>query len=320
MVNIYEAQNANKIKSSIVVVGFVIFVAVTVYVLSQALGYYWGYNVGGLGFVGFALIISGLISYGSYYFSDQIVLTISGAKEANRKEYFDFYTVAENLAIGAGLPKPKLYVVDDSAPNAFATGRDPKHAVICTTTGLLDKLSRTELEAVLAHELSHVRNYDTRLQSLVAVMVGLIALLGDWLLRASFLGGRRSKDDNNQMGAIILVLGIIFAILSPIIAQLIQLAISRRREFMADAGSVSLTRQPSGLISALQKISKDTEPLEVANKATAHLYIVSPFKANNPERSRRVVNLFSNLFNTHPPIEERLKALYDMSNERPHKR
>lgn len=309
MVNIYEAQNANKIKSSIVVLGFVLFVTIAVYVLSQALGYYWGYNVGGLGFVGFALIISGLISYGGYYFSDQIVLTISGAKEANRKEYFDFYTVAENLAIGSGLPKPKLYVIDDSAPNAFATGRDPNHAVICATTGLLDKLTRTELEGVIAHELSHVRNYDTRLQSLVAVMVGLIALLGDWLLRASFFGGRRSRDEDNQIGVIILVLGIIFAILSPIIAQLIQLAVSRRREFMADAGSVSLTRQPQGLISALLKISKDTEPLEAANKATAHLYIVSPFKGKSGHGQ---VGWFSNLFNTHPPIEERVKALQNM--------
>jgi heat shock protein HtpX len=310
MVNIYEAERANKIKSSIVVLGFVVFVAVTVYVLSQALGYYWGYQVGGFGFVGFALIISGLISYGSYYFSDQIVLGISGAKEANRKQYFDFYTVSENLAIGAGLPKPKLYVIEDSAPNAFATGRDPKHAVICATTGLLDKLTRTELEGVIAHEFSHVRNYDTRLQSLVAVMVGLIALLGDWLLRASWFGGRRSKDNDNQMGVIILVLGIVFAILSPIIAQLIQLAISRRREFMADAGSVSLTRQPQGLISALEKISKDQETLEAANKATAHLYIINPFKGKRVQGS---VGWFSNLFNTHPPITERIKILKELA-------
>lgn len=310
MVNIYEAERANKIKSSIIILGFVLFVALTVYVLSQALGYYWGYQVGGLGFVGIALIISGLISYGSYYFSDQIVLGISGAKEANRKEYFDFYTVAENLAIGSGLPRPKLYVIDDSAPNAFATGRDPKHAVICATTGLLDKLNRTELEGVIAHELSHVRNYDTRLQSLVAVMVGLIALLGDWLLRASFFGGRRNKDNDNQIGVIILVLGIVFAILSPIISQLIQLAISRRREFMADAGSVELTRQPEGLISALEKISKDKEPLEAANKATAHLYIINPFKGKKGHGS---VGWFSNLFNTHPPIEERIKVLKELA-------
>lgn len=307
MKNIYEVQSANKIKSTIIVVVFVVFVALTVYILSQALGYYWGYEAGGLGGVGLALIISGFISFGSYYFSDQIVLGISGAKEANRKAYFDFYTVAENLAIGAGLPKPKLFVLDDSAPNAFATGRDPKHAVICATTGLLDKLSRTELEGVIAHELSHVRNYDTRLQSVVAVMVGLIALLGDWLLRMRMFGDR--DRDRESMGAIFLALGIIFAILSPIIAQLIQLAISRRREFMADVGCVALTKQPRGLISALEKISKDTEPLEAANKATAHLYITNPFKG---KRGQGSVGWFSNLFNTHPPVEERIKALYDM--------
>ena len=309
MKNIYEAQSANKIKSTIVVVGFVVFVAITVYILSQALGYYWGYEASGLGGIGLALIISGFISFGSYYFSDQIVLGISGAKEANRKAYFDFYTVAENLTIGAGLPKPKLFVIDDSAPNAFATGRDPKHAVICATTGLLDKLSRTELEGVIAHELSHVRNYDTRLQSLVAVMVGLIALLGDWLLRARLWGGRDRDREDNQFGAVILILGIVFAILSPIIAQLIQLAISRHREFMADVGSVALTKQPRGLISALEKIAKDTEPLEAANKATAHLYIANPFKG---KRGQGSVGWFSNLFNTHPPVEERIKALYDM--------
>ena len=214
------------------------------------------------------------------------------------------------MAIGAGLPKPKLYVIADSAPNAFATGRDPKHAVICATEGLLHKLNRTELEGVIAHELTHVRNFDTRLQSLVAVMVGLIALLGDWLLRANFIGGRRGKDENNQMGALFLVLGIVFAILSPIIAQLIQLAISRRREFMADAGSVSITKQPAGLISALKKIAADIEPLEAANKATAHLYIASPFKGKKGQGS---VGWLANLFNTHPPMPERIKALQEMS-------
>jgi len=316
MQNIYEVQSANKIKSAIIVAFFVVFVALAVYIISQALGIYLGYQPGGLGLVGLAFIISGLMSYVSYYFSDKIVLAISGATPANRKEYFDFYTVAENLAIGSGLPKPKLYVIPDSAPNAFATGRDPKHAVICATQGLLVKLNRTELEGVIAHEMTHVRNYDTRLQSVVAVMVGLIALLGDWLLRASFFGGRSRDRDERDSGVIILVLGIIFAILSPIIAQLIQLAISRRREFMADAGSVAITKQPDGLISALKKISADTEVLEVANKATAHLYIVSPFKGKKYGSARpehRGIGWFSNLFNTHPPIEERIKALYDMS-------
>lgn len=302
MKNIYEVQSANKIKSAIIVVGFFIFVGLSVYVISQALGYYMGYELGGLGFIGLAFIVSGIMTFISYYFSDKIVLGISGAKEADRRRDFNFYTTAENLAIGAGIPKPKLYVIEDTAPNAFATGRDPEHAVVVATRGLLNKLSRTELEGVIAHELSHIKNYDIRLSSIVAVMVGLIALLADFFLRASFRG--RSRDDDNKMGAIIMVVGIVFALLSPIIAQLIQLAISRRREFMADSGSVSLTRQPGGLISALEKISADHEPLEAANKATAHLYIASPFKDR-----QKVVGLFSNLFNTHPPISERIKAL-----------
>ena len=308
MINIYEAQSANKIKSTIIVVGFFIFVALAVYILSQAFSYYMGYEPGGLGMIGLAFIISGLMSFGSYWFSDKIVLAISGARPANRKKDFNFYTVAENLAIGEGLPKPKLYVIDDSAPNAFATGRDPEHAIICATTGLLDKLNRTELEGVIAHELTHVKDYDTRLQSIVAVMVGLVALLGDWFLRMRWFGGRNRDRDEGNIAAIFMILGIIFAILSPIIAQLIQLAISRRREFMADAGSVEITRQPSGLISALEKISVDQEPLEAANKATAHLYIVNPFK----EKGHGNIGWFANLFNTHPPIPERIKALKTM--------
>ena len=210
------------------------------------------------------------------------------------------------MAIAAGIPKPKLYVIDDSAPNAFATGRDPDHAVVCATTGLLAKLSRTELEGVIAHELTHIKNYDIRLMSIVAVLVGMVALLGDIFLRTSFRGSGGRKD--NQLGALVIILGIIFAILSPFIATLIQLAISRRREFMADAGSVGVTRQPQGLISALLKISQDQEPLEVANKATAHLYIVNPFK----EKGHGTVGWFASLFNTHPPIKERLKALQAM--------
>lgn len=307
MENIYEAVAKNKQKSLIVVIGFIVFVTLAVYFISSGLAIYWGYEPGGLGVVGLALIVSGLMSVGGYYFSDSIILTISGARPANRKKDFTFYTVAENLSIGAGLPKPKLYVIDDTAPNAFATGRDPKHAVLCATSGLLAKLNRTELEGVIAHELSHVRNYDTRLMGVVAVLVGTIALLGDWLLRASFWG-RSRDDDRDKSGGIIILIGILFAILSPIVAQLIQLAISRRREFLADAGSVSLTRQPSGLISALEKISKDKEPLEVANKATAHLYITNPFK----DKDQGAVGMFANLFNTHPPISERIKALQKM--------
>lgn len=309
MKNIYEIQASNKLKSNLVIIGFMVFVTLVIYVLSQAFGVYMGYEPGGLGYAGMALIVSGIMSFGSYYYSDKIVLTISGAKEAKRSEYFDFYTVSENLALAAGLPKPKLYVINDSAPNAFATGRDPDHAVVCATTGLLDKLNRTELEGVIAHELTHVKNYDIRLMSIVSVLVGTVALLGDWFMRMSFWGrGGRSKDNEGNAGAIFLALGLLFAILAPIIAQLIRLAISRRREFMADAGSVAITRQPSGLISALKKISADTEPLEVANKATAHLYIANPFKNKRNDG----LSTFANLFNTHPPMSERLKALEEM--------
>jgi heat shock protein HtpX len=275
------------------------------------MSYYLDYSVGGIGFVGLSFIVSGIATFISYWFSDQIVLTISGARPADKKRDYLFYTVAENMALASGIPMPKLYVIADSAPNAFATGRGPDHACVCATTGLLEKLNRTELEGVIAHEFTHIRNYDVRLMSVVSVMVGIVALLADWFLRASFWGGRNRDDrESNSAGAIFVVLGFVFALLSPIIAQLIQLAISRRREYMADAGSVALTRQPQGLISALKKISVDTEPLEAANKATAHLYIVNPFKSGE---TRRAVDWFSGLFNTHPPIRERIALLEKMA-------
>ena len=308
MVNIYEAQASNKRKSAVIIAIFVIFVTAAVYFISQAIAIYMGYEPGGLGYVGVALILSGLMSWGSYYFSDKIVLTISQAHPADRRRDFKFYTVAENLSMAAGLPLPKLYVIDDSAPNAFATGRGPTHAVICVTSGLIDKLDRTELEGVIGHELTHIKNYDIRLMSVVAVLVGTVALLGDWFLRMSWFGRRRDKD-SGQIGALLLVMGLVFAVLSPIISQLIQLAIARRREFLADAGSVAVTRQPQGLILALKKISQDHEPLEAANKATAHLYIVNPFK----EKARAGIDWFANLFNTHPPVSERIKALEGMA-------
>jgi heat shock protein HtpX len=307
MQNIYEAISSNKRKSVIIMIGFMVFTAITIYIFSQAFAVYLGYQPGGLGFVGIALIVSGLMSFGSYYYSDKIVLAISGAKPADKSREFNFYTVVENLCIGAGISKPKLYVIDDTATNAFATGRDPEHAVVCATTGLLDKLNRTELEGVIAHELSHIKNYDIRLMSIVSVLVGMVALLGDWFLRVSWRG-RRSDRKSGQLDAVFMALGVLFALLAPFVAQLIKLAISRRREFTADAGAVSITRQPSGLISALRKISKDHEPLEAANKATAHLYIANPFK----DKAKSAVGLFASLFNTHPPIEERVKTLQKM--------
>jgi heat shock protein HtpX len=306
--NFYEAISVNKRKSLIIVIGFIFFVALVVYVLSQAMAYYLGYQPDGLGFVGLAFIVSGVMSYIGYYYSDKVVLTMSGARPADRKRDFEFYTVAQNMALAAELPTPKLYVIEDDAPNAFATGRDPEHAAVCATRGLLSRLDRTELEGVIGHEMTHVRNYDTRLGAIVAVMVGIVALLGDWFLRMSFWGSPRRRDNDGEggnIGAIFVVLGFIFALLSPIVATLIQLAISRRREFIADAGSVELTRQPSGLINALKKISVVDEPLKEANKATAHLYIINPFKHG-------AKSWFSGLFDTHPPIKDRITALQKM--------
>lgn len=308
MQNVYEQVDINKRKSALVVVLFSLFIVVSTYLISRGLGAYYGYDASGFGLTGIALIVSGLTSFGGYWFSDKIVLGISGARLANRKNNFLFYTVAENMSLAAHVPMPKLYVIEDTAPNAFATGRDPEHAAICATTGILSKLNRTELEGVIAHEMSHVQNYDTRLMSVVAVLVGLVVLLGDWFFRATWWGrGSRDNREDRDAGAIFIVVGLIFAILSPVIAQLIQLAISRRRELLADASAVKLTRQPEGLLNALVKISGDREPLEAANKATAHLYIVNPFKGIHGTR-----DWFAGLFNTHPPLSERVVQLRSM--------
>ena len=299
MLNIYENVDRNKTTSAIVIALFIAFVTGVAYVFARGMGY-------GLDIVGMALIFSGLMSFGSYYFSDKIILGLSGARPADRKKDFHFYTVTENLAMAAGLPMPKLYVIEDTAMNAFATGRNPKHAVVCATTGLLTRLNRTELEGVIAHELSHIGNYDMLLMSVVTVLVGLISLMADWFLRASF-GGRRSRDNNKEGGQlqlIFMVVGLVLALLSPLISQLIQLAISRRREFLADASGAALTKYPEGLAKALEKLALDKEPLEAANKATAHLYITNPLKNHHD-----AVGWFAGLFNTHPPLKERIKIL-----------
>jgi heat shock protein HtpX len=308
MQNIYEASAANRRKSTIVLILFIAFVAMSLYVLSIAFSLYMGYRPGGLGIFGIAMIVSGIIGLISYYYSDKIILSISNARPADRQRDFEFYTVSENLSIASGLPKPRLYVIEDPAPNAFTTGRNPENAIVVATSGLLKKLNRTELEGVVAHELSHIKNYDMRLMSVVAVLVGTVALLADLFLRMSLFGGGR-RDRGGKMDLIFMVLGLLFAILSPIVAQLIKLAISRRREFLADAGAVFITRQPSGLISALEKIATDNLPLKAANKATAHLYIENPFK----NRVSGASGWFSGLFNTHPPVSERVGALKKMS-------
>ncbi len=300
--NIYSSISANKMKTWLIMLCFILFITTIVYVFSKTFGQ------NNLSIVGFTLIFSGVISLITYYYSDKIVLKSLNAKLIEKKDNFKLYTTVENLCIAAGLPAPKIYLINDPSPNAFATGRDPNHAILCFTTGILEKLNKVELEGVTAHELSHIKNYDIRLMSIVAILVGFIAIISDLFFRNLWFA--RSNDDDNNNNAnlqiIFLILGIIFAILSPIIATLIQLAISRKREYLADASGALLTRYPEGLASALEKISSDKSALKKASNATAHLFISSPFKGKNSKQ------LFTNLFETHPPIEERIRILRSM--------
>ncbi len=298
----YDLVSSNKRKSLLIITVFILFISGATYVMAQGFGF-------SLDIVGYALIFSGIMSFASYWWSDKIILAISGAREATRSEFFDFYTVTENLAMSQRMKMPRLYVIEDTAMNAFATGRDPDHAVVCATTGILARLRREELEGVIAHELSHVQNYDIRLMSIVTVLVGLIALISDWMLRMSAwgFGGRRrnsDREEGGQLQLIFFIAGLVLALLSPLIAQLIQLAISRNRELLADASGVAMTKNPEGLVRALEKLEADPQPLVEANKATAHLYITNPLK--NLQGGR---GWFVGLFDTHPPIEQRIKAL-----------
>lgn len=292
-----SAIQSNVTKTYVIMVTFIVFVVLLGYVLGQALGY-------GNDFMWLAVFFSVISSFVSYYWGDSLVLTLSHARPADRKTDFDFFTVTENLAIAAGMPKPRLYVIDDTAMNAFATGRDPKHAVVVATTGILSRLERRELEGVIAHELSHIKNYDTRLMAVVAVLVGTVAYMADMFLRNLWWGGnRRDRDNDNSLSGIFMILGIVLAVISPILATLIQLAASRNREYLADVSGAKLTRYPEGLARALEKLKGDKEVLEAATNATAHLYITNPFKGKN------FGAWFANAFNTHPPIEDRIKRL-----------
>ncbi len=295
----FEDIKKNKIKSWFIVLLFLAFIAVIVYYICMAL------DLGELSII-IAIIFAIVSTWGSYYYSDKIVLKLNNARPATREEDLKLVNILDSLVISAGLPeKPQLYVIEDAQPNAFATGRNPKHAVICVTTGLLEKLDYYELEGVLAHEMSHIKNYDILLSAVVSVMVGFVVILSDWFTRISFYGGRRGRDgDNDNNGnAIIMLIGLIFLILAPIFGQLMQLAISRKREFLADATAIEFTRNPDGLISALEKISTDPNELKVANKATENMYIANPFR--NKKKS-------SDLWSTHPSTEARIEALRNL--------
>lgn len=292
MNNFYQEVYHNRLRSGLIVSLFIIFIC--------AVGYILGIAFDSQYFLPIAITYSLLSSFASYYVGDKIVLTLNQAIPATRKKYFDFYTVTENLAMAAKLPTPQIYVIESEAMNAFATGRDPKHAVVCATTGLLNKLNRTELEGVIAHELSHIKNYDILLMTIVSVLIGTLSILIDLTNRKLFWDSR--DDDQKNSSGVLAILGLFLIIFAPLIAQLIQLAISRRREFFADASSVSLTHQPSGLINALKKISVDSTPFTQASTATAPLYISNPFKKQK----------LAALFSTHPPVSERIKALEAM--------
>ena len=293
MVNVYEQVAQNKAKSFLIISLFIGFIGIASYFISQALGY-------GNDLLFLALGISIFTSGASYFWGDKIVLTLNRAIPATRKDYFDFYTVTENLSMANETPVPKIYVIESQAMNAFASGRDPQHAIICATTGLLNKLNRTELEAVVAHELSHIKNYDIRLMMIVSILIGTLSILINTGTRTRLFS--RDNDNDNNIGAVVAIIGFLLMIFAPLIAQLVQLAISRRREYLADSSAVKLTRQPQGLIDALNKISQDTNKLETASTATASLYISNPFKGNK----------LASLFSTHPPIEDRIKALKAM--------
>lgn len=297
----YEDIKRNKIKTGFIVAAFILVITLIIYYICMA------FDLGIISIV-IALAFSIFTTWITYYNSDKIVLTLNGARPATHEENQKLVNILDGLMVSSGLTtKPKLYVVDDAQPNAFATGRNPEHAVICVTTSLLEKLDYYELEGVIAHELSHIKNYDILLSAVVSVMVGLVVMLSDIFTRTFIFGRSRKSNDNNNGNAILMLVGLIFLILAPIFGKLMQLAISRRREYLADATAIQFTRNPDGLISALQKLDADTNELEHANQATAHMYISEPFKKNANGKKKR-----TNLFSTHPDIASRIEALRNL--------
>ena len=300
----FQNIRKNKIESGIIVGIFIIVITLIVYFICNAL------NLGTISIV-IALVFSVASAWSSYYYSDKIVLSINNARPATKKEDQQLVNILDALMISSGLPcKPKLYVVDDPQPNAFATGRNPQNAVICVTTGLLKKLDYYELEGVIAHEMSHIKNYDIRLSCVVSVMVGFIVMLADLFSRTLFWGGLRDgdNDSDSKSNGILMIIGLIFLILSPIFGSLMQLALSRKREFLADSTAVEFTRNPDGLISALEKLENDSNQLKTANSATANMYIVNPFKKDTKEGKKRTTSIWS----THPSTQDRIEALRNL--------
>ncbi|MFA6190328.1 MAG: M48 family metallopeptidase [Candidatus Staskawiczbacteria bacterium] len=296
MATIYTQASSNTRKTWFLLTGFLVFII--------ALGWLFSYLLNDSSILYFATFLSVFMSFGSYWWSDKIVLSMYKAIPVEHNKNPELYHIVENLCITAGLPVPKIYIIPEMQPNAFATGRNAKHAVVAVTQGLLNRLDKVELEGVLAHEMSHIGNKDMLLATVVAILAGVIAMLANMFMRVSFWGGNRgSNDDNGKAGVILMVLGIFAAILAPIAATLVQLAISRKREFLADASAVLLTRHPEGLARALEKISQDATPLKVTNDATASLFINSPYKG------KQKTSWFIKLFMTHPPVEERIRAL-----------
>lgn len=297
----FESVRKNKFESGIIVAIFIVVITLIVYYICHAL------NLGTMSIV-IALIFSIASAWGSYYYSDKIVLSVNKARPATKEEDLKLVNILDALMVTSGLPvKPRLYVVEDAQPNAFATGRNPQNAVICVTTGLLEKLDYYELEGVIAHEMSHIKNYDIRLSCIVSVMVGFIVMISDMFSRSLFWGGIRDNDSDsdNRGNAILMVIGLVFLILSPIFGSLMQLALSRKREFLADSTAVEFTRNPEGLISALEKLENDPNELEYANSATANMYIVNPFKKNGKKKT-------TSIWSTHPSTADRIEALRNL--------
>ena len=295
----FKSSKKNKFESGIIISIFIIVITLIVYYICNAL------ELGSLSII-IALIFSIGTAWASYYYSDKIVLASCKARPATKEEDLKLVNILDALMVTAGLPKkPDLYVVEDNQPNAFATGRNPEHAVICVTTGLLQKLDYYELEGVIAHEMSHIKNYDILLSTVVSVFVGFIVMLSDMFSRAFFWGGAKDRDSDSKANSFLMLLGLLFLVLSPIFGTLMQLALSRRREFLADSTAVEFTRNPDGLISALQKLENDPNELQSANSATANMYIINPFKKNGDKGKNKT----SSIWSTHPSTEDRIEAL-----------